>query len=241
MDDHCHPEEGAHRVPLGRCGSPCADRRIFVGNGRGFTPEPSRSRWDGAPIRQILRSAHQQWRIWTVSGGASLRMTPFAGSVPLLFLRIRYHSTTPRACVVVRVVSARETQQHLIAHPANRPAHSHVSCFCFSTSCQLYRTLPQFAGEGPGVRGPRGARRSSRSAGVRRDLRTAPQPSYLLRNSSRNGDVTYLAHFSHLKGEGRGRRTGDFPIHTAHDGWARRQAQRAPRGGRTTRTQCSRR
>jgi hypothetical protein len=37
VDDHCHPEEGAHPEPSATRGSPCADRRIFIGNGRGFS------------------------------------------------------------------------------------------------------------------------------------------------------------------------------------------------------------
>jgi hypothetical protein len=37
----CHPEEGAHPPPSGTRGGPCADRRIFIGNGRRLlTPEP---------------------------------------------------------------------------------------------------------------------------------------------------------------------------------------------------------
>jgi hypothetical protein len=80
-------------MPSGTRGSPCADRRIFIGNGRGLHARASRTRRDGAPIQQILRSAYKQWCIWTVSRGASLRMTPSAGSVSPLFQRIRYTST----------------------------------------------------------------------------------------------------------------------------------------------------
>jgi hypothetical protein len=37
VDDRCHPEEGAHAELSATRGSPCADRRIFIGNGRGFS------------------------------------------------------------------------------------------------------------------------------------------------------------------------------------------------------------
>jgi hypothetical protein len=87
------------------------------------------------------------------------------------------------------------------------------------------------------------AREVTRGTRSRHDVRPArEQPVYLLPNPSRTDDVTYLAHFSHLRrGKEAAGEPGIFPIHTAHDGWARRQAQRAPRGGRTTPTQCSRR
>jgi hypothetical protein len=57
VDDHCHPEEGAHPPPSATRGSRCADRRIFIGNGRGSHAKTSRIRRDGAPGVEILRSA----------------------------------------------------------------------------------------------------------------------------------------------------------------------------------------
>jgi hypothetical protein len=63
-----------------------------LSDGRQFLTPTPRSRRDGAPIRQILGSARKQWCIWTGPGGASLRMTPSAGSVSPLFLRIRYQA-----------------------------------------------------------------------------------------------------------------------------------------------------
>ena len=71
MDDHRHSGKAPTLAPVGTHGSPCADRRISFGNGRGFSRKAGRSRRDGAPIRQILRSAHTLWCIRT---GARVRL-----------------------------------------------------------------------------------------------------------------------------------------------------------------------
>jgi hypothetical protein len=41
-----------------------ADRRIFIGNGRGPSPQSRRSRRDRAPSIKILRSAQRRWCSW---------------------------------------------------------------------------------------------------------------------------------------------------------------------------------
>jgi hypothetical protein len=50
----------------------CADRRIFIGTGRGPSHRGRRSRQDRAPIVEILRSAHRQGCDWE---GRSARLS----------------------------------------------------------------------------------------------------------------------------------------------------------------------
>ena len=68
------------------------------------------------------------------------------------------------------------------------------------------------------------------------------QPAYLLPHSPRSGVCHPSGALLAPEGvEEEAEELAIFPIHAAHDGWARRQAQRAPRGGRTTPTRCSKR
>jgi hypothetical protein len=90
----------------------------------------------------------------------------------------------------------------------------------------------QFAGEGPGVRGPRGARRCCRSAVGLSGRRAREHPS-IIPDSSRSGEVTHLAHFSHLRrGRQRPKNWGFFRYtrHTTVGPGGRRSAHRGAAG-----------
>ena len=113
---HCVPTIGvilreAPRETVFRAQGQGADRRIFFGNGRGSSRQTLRSRQDGAPIGQILRSAHRHWCSWRGPGGAFLRMTPFAGFVSVFFLRIRYDTRSGKRVGFTRSNGATEKKR----------------------------------------------------------------------------------------------------------------------------------